>query len=162
MWPPLLCPSFSRAVTACWHDLEYNHRVVMTQRWILGWPAEPPPAATQHDVALCPCLLFFLYVHLFGCVCACVNASACGREGVAHSTDTIRKQLLGDLHIGQSVSQSADDEMQIATESETVKCKRVLCMHMWRHLHEPEEAVYICILHPEGWKMTCLLWLYLR
>ena len=127
MWPPLLCPSFSRAVTACWHDLEYNHRVVMTQRWILGWPAEPPPAATQHDVALCPCLLFFLYVHLFGCVCACVNASACGREGVAHSTDTIRKQLLGDLHIGQSVSQSADDEMQIATESETVKCERVCC-----------------------------------
>lgn len=90
----------------------------MTQRWSLGWPAEPPPAAAQQDVALCPCLLFLSYVHLFGCVRVCVNVC----EGVAYNTDMISEHLpaLGGFAYRQSVSQSADDEMQIATESNTV------------------------------------------
>lgn len=87
----------------------------MTQRWSLGWPAEPPPAAAQRDVALCPCLLFLSYVHLFGCVRVCVNAC----EGVAYNTDMISEHwpALGGFAYRQSVSQSADDETQIATES---------------------------------------------
>lgn len=161
MWPPLLCPSFCRAVTACWHDLEYNHRAVMTQRWSLGWPAEPPPAAAQQDVALCPCLLFLSYVHLFGCVRVCVNAC----EGVAYNTDMISEHLpaLGWFcisAIGVAISRWRNADCDRILTQWMWAC--VLCIHMWRHLHEPEEAVYICILHPEGWKMTCLLRLYLR
>lgn len=57
-------------------------------------------------------------MHLFGCVRVCVNAC----EGVAYNTDMISEHwpALGGFAYRQSVSQSADDEMQIATESNTV------------------------------------------
>lgn len=54
-------------------------------------------------------------MHLFGCVRVCVNVC----EGVAYNTDMISEHwpALGGFAYRQSVSQSADDEMQIATES---------------------------------------------
>jgi len=170
MWSPLFCPSLIQAVTAFWLDLEDNHPEIMTQCWSRRWLAELLPAAAQHDVAPCPCLLFF-----YTCTCVDMSASVLmcqhGCEGVTQNSITNARFWL--LHSGSWCAYCCymNDEIWIAPKSETLTESVCVCVYVFvcvfvlhTHVEAFEWAWGGCLYlysQPEGCKMTCLLWLNL-
>lgn len=138
MWSPLFCPSLSQALTAVCLVLEANHPEIITQCWCLGGLLSRSLLLMLSMMSL---LFFYIRALVWLCVPLCSFVSiVCG--GSAYNIDIVRnKSWLGLLHFSNLCCMN-DKTVHVCVYV------YLFCIYMGRHLHEPKEGVYICILNP--------------